>query len=124
MNAKTIGLILFFLGLVIINGTTTIGFIWLLAGLPAPEMPTEPTVMAALLGGFITPFGALLMVVGGLVYGKKERRWSNEFSSKSSLLDVALFRCIRHGRCHPLRTHCLELDEGSKTGQRISAVSR
>jgi len=74
MKAKTIGLILFFLGLVIINGTTTIGFIWLLAGLPAPEMPTEPTVMAALLGGSITPFGALLMVVGGLVYGKKERR--------------------------------------------------
>ena len=48
MKAKTIGLILFFLGLIIINGTTTIGFIWLLAGLPAPERPTEPTVMAAL----------------------------------------------------------------------------
>jgi len=74
MKTKTIGLILFFLGLVIINWTTTIGFIWLMAGLPAPEMPVEPTVMSALLGGSITPFGALLMVSGALVYGKKERR--------------------------------------------------
>ncbi|UCE40176.1 MAG: hypothetical protein JSV17_11995 [Candidatus Aminicenantes bacterium] len=74
MNSKTIGLIVFFLGLVIINWTTTIGFIWLLAGLPAPKMPAEPTVMAAIFGGSITPFGAVLMVVGGLVYGKKERR--------------------------------------------------
>jgi len=74
MNAKMIGLILFFLGLVIINWTTTIGFIWLMAGLPSPEMPTEPTIQAAILGGSITPFGALLMVVGGLFNGKKARR--------------------------------------------------
>ncbi|MCK4429781.1 MAG: hypothetical protein KAW19_00615 [Candidatus Aminicenantes bacterium] len=74
MQAKTLGLIIFFLGVLIAFYTTVLGFIWLLVGLPAPGIQTELTVTAAVLGGFITPFGALLMVVGGLVYGKKERR--------------------------------------------------
>jgi len=73
MQAKTLGLIIFFLGVLIAFYTTVLGFIWLLVGLPAPGTQTELTVTVAVLGGFITPFGALLMVVGGLVYGKKER---------------------------------------------------
>jgi hypothetical protein len=74
MKSKTVGLILFFLGLVTISWSTVVGFIWLLAGFPAPEMGSEPTIAAALIGGSITPFGALLMVVGGFIYGSKERR--------------------------------------------------
>ena len=74
MKAKTIGFILFFLGLVIINWTTTLGFFWLLVGLPLPAVSGQPSFGSVLLGGSVTPFGAFLMVVGGLVFGKKERR--------------------------------------------------
>jgi hypothetical protein len=74
MQAKILGLIIFFLGVLIACYTTVLGFIWLLIGLPAPGTQTELTVTAAILGGFITPFGALLMVIGGLIYGKRERR--------------------------------------------------
>jgi hypothetical protein len=74
MRTTTLGIVIFCLGILIACYTTVLGFIWLLVGLPAPGAQTELTVTAAVLGGFITPFGALLMVIGGLVYGKKERR--------------------------------------------------
>jgi hypothetical protein len=74
MRTRTLGLSVFFLGLLVASFTTVLGFVWLLAGLPVPQAQAEPTAAAAILGGFITPVGILLMVVGGLVYGKKERR--------------------------------------------------
>jgi hypothetical protein len=54
--------------------TTVLGFVWLFLGLPVPQAQAEPTATAAIFGGFITPVGVLLMVVGGSVYGIKERR--------------------------------------------------
>lgn len=78
MQAKTLGLIFFALGAFILHFTTTLGFLWLLVGLPSPFPPPETIATsggtAAVLGGFITPTGALLMVIGGYVYGRKVRR--------------------------------------------------
>ncbi|MFC1513665.1 hypothetical protein ACFL5P_01520 [candidate division KSB1 bacterium] len=69
MANKRVGLTVFFIGVFFLHMNSTIGFLWLLIGLPAPAPPEPSTGIQALLPGFITPLGALIMITGGLIYG-------------------------------------------------------
>ena len=73
MQAKILGLLLFSVGVFLVFVHTTLPFIWALVGIPFayPLAPTEG-IMVALLG-FTPPIGAILMVLGGLIYGREAR---------------------------------------------------
>lgn len=73
MQHRTIGLTLFYVGVALMLVHTTLPFLWELARIPwaYPLVSTEGIL--AILPGFSPPVGALLMVAGGLVYGRKVR---------------------------------------------------
>jgi hypothetical protein len=73
MQNKRLGLALFSLGVFLVYVYTTIPFIWALVGIPLhyPLMTTEGVL--AMLPGFMPPLGALLLVVGGLIYGREAK---------------------------------------------------
>jgi len=72
MSNKKIGLITFIVGVLALHMNATIGFFWLLSGLPVPAAPEHTSGIEVLLSGFITPLGALMMVIGGAIYGYKK----------------------------------------------------
>ena len=69
MKFKKLGLAFFSLGAFILFFFTVFGFLWLLVGLPAPSAMTKGAL--AMFGAFAPPTGALLMVIGGLIYGAR-----------------------------------------------------
>ena len=73
MQGRRLGLSIFAVGVFFLFVITTVSFLWRLAGVPwaYPLTPTEGSVMLISLPAFAPPLGAALMVVGGLVYGRK-----------------------------------------------------
>lgn len=76
MQSKRLGLAIFFVGVFFLFVNTTVSFLWRLIGVPwaYPLAPTGGSVMLISLPGFTPVVGAVLMVVGGLAYGRKEER--------------------------------------------------
>ena len=73
MQAKILGLSLFSVGVFLVFVHTTLPFLWALVGIPLayPLTPTEGIMVT--LPGFTPPIGAILMVLGGLIYGREAR---------------------------------------------------
>lgn len=73
MQAKILGLSLFSVGVFLVFVHTTLPFLWALVGIPLayPLTPTEGIMET--LPGFTPPIGAILMVLGGLIYGREAR---------------------------------------------------
>lgn len=71
--AKKLGMAIFILGIVTMFMYTTFTFLWALAG---PALPFPLSVENESFGLFqllTPPLGAALMVIGGLIFGKKEK---------------------------------------------------
>jgi len=73
MQGRRLGLSIFAVGVFFLFVITTVSFLWRLVGVPwtYPLTPTEGSVMLISLPALAPPLGAALMVVGGLVYGRK-----------------------------------------------------
>lgn len=73
MQAKTLGLSLFSVGVFLVFVHTTLPFLWTLIGIPLayPLWPTEG--IWVILPGLTPPIGAMFMVLGGLIYGREAR---------------------------------------------------
>ena len=73
MQVKILGLLFFSAGVFLVFVHTTLPFLWRLVGVPLayPLTPTEGILV--ILPGFTPPIGALLMVLGGLFYGREAR---------------------------------------------------
>ncbi len=67
---------IFSVGVFFLFVNTTVSFVWRLVGVPwaYPLTPTEGSEMLISLPGFTPAVGAALMVIGGLVYGRKRER--------------------------------------------------
>jgi hypothetical protein len=74
MASRRFGIVLFFAGVFSLFVHTTLPFLWGVTGLqvPYPLVATEGPLYY--LPGFTPPLGALLMVIGGLIFGRQERR--------------------------------------------------
>lgn len=72
MSTKKIGVALFFVGVFFLFVHTTLPFLWALVGVPiAYPLASTKGIWAAL--SFFTPaLGALIMVLGGIVYGREK----------------------------------------------------
>ncbi len=77
MIRKRLGLGLFALGALFVHTITTLAFMLALVGLSLPFMPffnaPRSDIEAAIFGSLV-PSGAILMVVGGLVYKQEGAR--------------------------------------------------
>jgi len=73
MQRRIIGLSLFYIGVALMLVHTTLPFLWQLVRMPwgYPLAATEGIL--AMLSGFTPPIGALLIVIGGLIYGCEAR---------------------------------------------------
>ena len=71
MSGKTLSLVFLVLGAFLAHVHTTLPFLWGLVGIPGAYPLWMPEGALAVLGGFSPPIGAALMVIGGLVYGRK-----------------------------------------------------
>jgi len=74
MQGNKSGLMLFALGAFFVHIHTTVPFLWALVGIPLayPLMVTKGVL--AVLPAFTPPIGAVLLVVGSLIYGPEVRR--------------------------------------------------
>jgi len=59
------------LGVVLLHVHTKLPFLWGLVGIPWDYPLRVPEGALAMLGGFTPPIGALLMVIGALMYGRE-----------------------------------------------------
>lgn len=66
MGNKGLGVLVFWLGILLMNLTTSIALVWLMIGLPPPGFIARLGVMSA----FMPPLGAALLFVAGLIYGQ------------------------------------------------------
>lgn len=66
MGNKGWGVFIFWLGILLMNLTTSIALVWLLIGLPPPVFLTWLGILPA----FMPPMGAALLFVAGLIYGR------------------------------------------------------
>lgn len=73
MQHRILGLSLFYTGVALMLVHTTLPFLWQLARIPWAYPLVSSEGMLAILPGFSPPIGAMLMVVGGLIYGRKAR---------------------------------------------------
>lgn len=71
MSRKSLSLVLFVLGAFLAHVHTTLPFLWGLVGIPWVYPLRVPQGALAMLGGFTPPIGAVLMVIGGWIYGRK-----------------------------------------------------
>jgi hypothetical protein len=81
MSGKTLGVILFLVGVLILHAYQTLLFLWQLVGLPGADYPPRLLLVAmadakaaGLVIGFSPFIGLLLMVVAGLIYGRHTRK--------------------------------------------------
>ena len=73
---KNWGIAVFVLGIIVMFLYTTFSFLWALSGISS-QYPISLEGKSELVGAFAffaPPIGALLMVIGGLIYGKKEAK--------------------------------------------------
>ena len=73
MPATQFGLALFCAGVFSLFVHTTLPFLWALFGIPAAYPLVSSQGIGAFLAGFTPPIGGLLMLLGGIVYGKQGR---------------------------------------------------
>lgn len=73
MQGKKLGLVFFVVGAFLVHAYSTLFFLWMLVGIPLayPLMPTEGVLSR--FWGWYVPLGAVLMVVGGLIYGREAK---------------------------------------------------
>ena len=74
MLPKKLGIALFSVGVFFLFIHTTLPFLWALVGVPLAYPLTSSRGILAFLPGFTPAIGATLMVVGGMIYGRKARR--------------------------------------------------
>jgi hypothetical protein len=74
MRHRIFGLSLFYVRVALMLVHTTLPFLWQLARIPWAYPLVSTTGILALLPGFTPPLGALLMVLGGLIYAREARR--------------------------------------------------
>jgi len=73
MQSKRWGLVFFVLGIFSMHVPVTLSFVWALAGIPlAYPLPVNEGPLF-ILSGYGLPIGAVLMVIGGLIYGRKPK---------------------------------------------------
>jgi hypothetical protein len=74
MASRRFGIILFFVGVFALFAHTTLPFLWAAAGIRAhyPLTPTEGFL--SFLPGFTPPLGALVIFIGGLLFGREKGR--------------------------------------------------
>lgn len=75
MSGKNLSLVFFFVGTFVLHAYQTLSFLWYLVGIPLdyPLVTLLKGLGEYTLGfvmGFSPLFGLLLMVVGGLIYGR------------------------------------------------------
>ena len=70
MSTKKSGIALFLIGVFFLFVHTTLPFIWRLIGVPSAYPLVSENGIWAMLPGFTPPIGALLVVLGGFIYGK------------------------------------------------------
>lgn len=73
MRHRTFGLLLFYIGVALMLVHTTLPFLWELARIPWAYPLVSTNGLGAILPGFSPVIGALLLVLGGLVYGRQVR---------------------------------------------------
>lgn len=76
MKNETLGIVIFYLGIFSLFVYTAFSFLWAFAGISAPY-PLAINSTSELVGAivfFAPPVGALLMAIGGFVYGSTIRK--------------------------------------------------
>lgn len=66
MGSKNWGKLVFWLGVLVMNLTTSVAYLWLVLGLPMLPVP-------GIMGAFAPPLGAALIFVSGIIYGRAGR---------------------------------------------------
>ena len=74
MSATRSGTALFLVGAVLLLFHTALPFVWELVGLPSTRLLESGDGLWALVPAITTSLGGLLLVVGGLLYGREARR--------------------------------------------------
>ncbi|MBU0545839.1 hypothetical protein KKA13_01120 [Patescibacteria group bacterium] len=74
MQTKTLGKIIFFIGILTMFVYSAFSFLWALSGIPLPYPLAGESDLFGLFALMTPPIGALLMVIGGLIYGKKIKK--------------------------------------------------
>lgn len=75
MKHETWGIVIFILGILTLFAYTTFSFLWASSGISS-SYPLALKTSSELVGAiafFAPPTGALLMVIGGLIYGLKAK---------------------------------------------------
>ncbi|MBU0671374.1 MAG: hypothetical protein ABH835_04370 [Patescibacteria group bacterium] len=73
MKTSAVGKIIFAFGIVTMFMYTTFTFLWALAGLALPFPLSVDNESFSLFQLLTPPLGAILMIAGGLIFGKKEK---------------------------------------------------
>ena len=68
MQSRGWGLVLFVIGILFTLVYSIGSFLWGLIGVPLPYLPIPDKIW-----GFLLPIGVVLMVLSGLVYGRKSK---------------------------------------------------
>jgi hypothetical protein len=74
MSARKYGTALYFIGVFFLFVHTTLPFLWSFFGSSSAYPLASSAGFWSILPGFTPPIGALLMLLGGLLYGKETRR--------------------------------------------------
>ncbi len=74
MQRRTVGVIFFLIGVFTALVHTMLPWVWALAGIRSPYPLAATAGWGAYLPGFTPPLGAMMMLIGGLVFGSEERR--------------------------------------------------
>ena len=72
MLNRKFGLGLFFLGVFLLVVHTTFPFLWALVGIHFPYPLTSSSGILWVLPGFTPAIGAIVIVIAGLIYGRKK----------------------------------------------------
>jgi hypothetical protein len=74
MQGQRLGLVFFALGAFLVHVHTTLVFLWAVVGMPLAAYPLLLKGINPYIPGFTPAIGAVLLVVGSLIYGREARR--------------------------------------------------
>ena len=80
MNKNNLGIAIFLLGIFFLFMHTTIPFLWAIIGITYPYPLASNEGFMFYLQGFSPTIGAILLVVGGLIYSEEKEITKDEFS--------------------------------------------